>query len=278
MTTLVVLPMRALLLFGVAAASRTTLDLYVASKCPDAARCELSFLPDVLGVVGELVDLRLGFIACVLSHAVLSGFVTAVAIVIAVEQTDTFLGFKVETPPGKILLKFIGIMQNLDQTNKYSIALSIPAAAIILAANQIQKRLPKHLPKPHGYQDESPCCELPFAPIDTTFGLTPVVPKASIVSRRSQPELKVPMKPSACAAMIRLVSELSATCARSSALMSASGWISRCRLAGGAGSRNSVSSASAAPDGPPLPPPAASLPPPPAPPPAFGCVDGATPC
>ena len=55
--------MRALLLFGVAAGSRTTLDLYVASKCPDAARCELSFLPDVLGVVGELVDLRLGFIA-----------------------------------------------------------------------------------------------------------------------------------------------------------------------------------------------------------------------
>ena len=52
-----------LLALGVAAGSLTTLDLFVASKCPDAARCELSFLPDVLGVVGELVDLRLGFIA-----------------------------------------------------------------------------------------------------------------------------------------------------------------------------------------------------------------------
>uniref|UniRef100_A0A7S4Q8B7 Uncharacterized protein n=1 Tax=Alexandrium monilatum TaxID=311494 RepID=A0A7S4Q8B7_9DINO len=63
----------ALILSGLAAAerhgevltpgSRVVLDLFIASKCPDAARCENSFLPRVLAEVGELVDLRLGFIA-----------------------------------------------------------------------------------------------------------------------------------------------------------------------------------------------------------------------
>eukprot|EP00931_Biecheleriopsis_adriatica_P116167 TRINITY_DN91847_c0_g1_i1.p1 TRINITY_DN91847_c0_g1~~TRINITY_DN91847_c0_g1_i1.p1 ORF type:complete len:671 (-),score=57.20 TRINITY_DN91847_c0_g1_i1:19-1974(-) len=39
-----------------------TLDLFVASKCPDAARCENEFLPEVLAQVGDIVDVRLGFI------------------------------------------------------------------------------------------------------------------------------------------------------------------------------------------------------------------------
>ena len=42
---------------------RVALDLFVAGKCPDAARCELIFLPEVLRRVGSLVDLNLGFIA-----------------------------------------------------------------------------------------------------------------------------------------------------------------------------------------------------------------------
>ena len=45
-----------------APAAPVTLDLFVASKCPDASRCENRFLPAVLAAVGELVDLRLGFI------------------------------------------------------------------------------------------------------------------------------------------------------------------------------------------------------------------------
>ena len=42
---------------------------------------------------------KLGFVACLLSHAVLSGFMTAVAFIIASEQLDTFLGFKVDVQP-----------------------------------------------------------------------------------------------------------------------------------------------------------------------------------
>jgi hypothetical protein len=43
--------------------SLVKLDLFVAGKCPDAARCELTFIPEVLKTVGSIVDLRLGFIA-----------------------------------------------------------------------------------------------------------------------------------------------------------------------------------------------------------------------
>ena len=85
---------------------------------------------------------RLGFLACILSHAVLSGFMTAVSFIIAIEQLDTFLGFKVDTPNGKFLAKVVGIVGSLDRTNKYSVALSVSTAAILIASNQLQKRWP----------------------------------------------------------------------------------------------------------------------------------------
>ena len=46
-------------------AAPVTLDLFVASKCPDASRCENAFLPTVLRAVGDLLDVRLGFIGTV---------------------------------------------------------------------------------------------------------------------------------------------------------------------------------------------------------------------
>ena len=85
---------------------------------------------------------RLGFMACILSHAVLSGFMTAVSFIIAIEQLDTFLGFKVETPNGKFLAKVVGIVGSLDRTNQYSVALSVSTAAILVTSNQLQKRWP----------------------------------------------------------------------------------------------------------------------------------------
>eukprot|EP00929_Paragymnodinium_shiwhaense_P063389 TRINITY_DN31666_c2_g1_i1.p1 TRINITY_DN31666_c2_g1~~TRINITY_DN31666_c2_g1_i1.p1 ORF type:complete len:671 (-),score=73.42 TRINITY_DN31666_c2_g1_i1:120-2045(-) len=53
-----------LLLFTLTAlaAERVTLDLFVASKCPDAARCENALLPGILAEIGDAIDLRLGFI------------------------------------------------------------------------------------------------------------------------------------------------------------------------------------------------------------------------
>ena len=55
-----IVPAPALPSTGVSPA-RVTLDLFVASLCPDAARCERMLEP-VLEAVGELVELRLGFI------------------------------------------------------------------------------------------------------------------------------------------------------------------------------------------------------------------------
>lgn len=45
-----------------ATCANVMLDLFVASKCPDAHRCETIFLPEVLEKVGSIVDLRLGFV------------------------------------------------------------------------------------------------------------------------------------------------------------------------------------------------------------------------
>ena len=85
---------------------------------------------------------RLGFMACILSHAVLSGFMTAVSFIIAIEQLDTFLGFKVDTPNGKFVEKVVGILGSLHRTNPHSVALSVSTAIILVTSNQLQKRCP----------------------------------------------------------------------------------------------------------------------------------------
>ena len=41
---------------------------------------------------------------------------TAVSFIIAIEQLDTFLGFKVDTPHGQFIYKVIAIAANLGKT------------------------------------------------------------------------------------------------------------------------------------------------------------------
>lgn len=85
---------------------------------------------------------KLGFVACLLSHAVLSGFMTAVAFIIAIEQLDTFCGFKVDTPHGQFVAKAAGIITNLGKSNPYALALGFTTAIIIFASTLVQKRFP----------------------------------------------------------------------------------------------------------------------------------------
>ena len=85
---------------------------------------------------------KLGFVACLLSHAVLSGFMTAVAFIIAIEQLDTFCGFKVDTPHGQFVAKAVGIITNLGKSNPYALALGFTTAIIIFASTLVQKRFP----------------------------------------------------------------------------------------------------------------------------------------
>ena len=86
---------------------------------------------------------KLGFVACLLSHAVLSGFMTAVAFIIASEQLDTFLGFKVDVPHGHFWPKVVAIATNLRKTNPYALGLGVTTAFILLGSTQLQKRMPK---------------------------------------------------------------------------------------------------------------------------------------
>lgn len=109
---------------------------------PAAAVYMALFAGIVLCIMGSL---KLGFVTSLLSHAVLSGFMTAVSFVIAIEQVDTALGFKADTPPGKFVPKFVGICQDIGKTNPYAVALSFSAGAILIAANEIQKKVPTHL-------------------------------------------------------------------------------------------------------------------------------------
>jgi len=85
---------------------------------------------------------KLGFVACLLSHAVLSGFMTAVSFIIAIEQLDTFLGFKVDVPHGQFAAKVVAIASNLRKTNPYALGLGVATALILLGSTQLQKRIP----------------------------------------------------------------------------------------------------------------------------------------
>jgi len=86
---------------------------------------------------------KLGFVACLLSHAVLSGFMTAVAFIIAIEQLDTFFGFKVDVPHGQFALRVVAIFENLGKTNYYALGLGVATAIILLGSTELQKRMPK---------------------------------------------------------------------------------------------------------------------------------------
>jgi len=83
---------------------------------------------------------RLGFIADFLSRTVLVGFLTGVGIQVAIGQIPGMLGI----PGGGIgpILDLLTDLKEIDQTNPYTLAVSIVVLVIILGCRRINKKIP----------------------------------------------------------------------------------------------------------------------------------------
>lgn len=101
------------------------------------AAIALAFLSGLMFLAMGL--LRLGFVTAFLSHPVLSGFISATAVLIAAGQIKHFLGTGVE---GKTLPPMLlGLVQNLGQVNPFTLLVSLPALAFLFWARKGLKPL-----------------------------------------------------------------------------------------------------------------------------------------
>ena len=88
-------------------------------------------LASLSGIILLLLGLfRLGFVANFLSHPVISGFITASGIIIALSQVGGLLGIKTE---GHALPDLVmSIIENIGQINWYTVAVGAVALALLL--------------------------------------------------------------------------------------------------------------------------------------------------
>jgi len=84
--------------------------------------------------------LKLGFLAEFLAKPVITGFIVGLAITIAVGQLPKLFG--VPGTDGNVLDQLAGLVAELPETNRISLALGLAAMAIILVARRIDRRIP----------------------------------------------------------------------------------------------------------------------------------------
>jgi sulfate transporter 4 len=85
---------------------------------------------------------RLGFITILLSHAVVSGFTSAAAIIIGMTQLKYVLGYSI--PSDKSLHKMLhNIFKDIDKFNWRTFILGTTCVAFLLGLKQIVKKYPK---------------------------------------------------------------------------------------------------------------------------------------
>ncbi|ADL12156.1 SulP family inorganic anion transporter [Acetohalobium arabaticum] len=88
--------------------------------------------------------LKLGDLVKYVSHSVIVGLTTGVALMIGIGQLGSFLGVAVESSTNIFITVYrLGI--NLDQLNYYSVAIGSLAMIIIIISKQIDSRLPSYL-------------------------------------------------------------------------------------------------------------------------------------
>lgn len=84
--------------------------------------------------------IKLGFLADFLSRTVLIGFLTGVGIQVAIGQINGMLGIPGGT--GGPIGKLVGDIQQLGQTNPYTLAVSISVLVVIVGARKISHKIP----------------------------------------------------------------------------------------------------------------------------------------
>jgi MFS superfamily sulfate permease-like transporter len=117
-----------------------SLALLAASGSPAylALAALLSLMAGVILIAGGLF--RLGWIANLLSIPVMTGFLTGIAIHIAVSQLPALLGLA--PPGGNTVHQIAGIAMRLRQTNAYALALGAGVFAFTLTSEKIDARIP----------------------------------------------------------------------------------------------------------------------------------------
>jgi SulP family sulfate permease len=104
----------------------------------------------VVGVIFLLAGIaRLGFITQFLSKPVMSGFITGLALFVAVGQLNKLFG--VEKPEGNTLEKLIGIIRELPQANWVTFAVGISALGLLFLLPRLNRKFPAGLVVLFGY-------------------------------------------------------------------------------------------------------------------------------
>src|SRR5512139_319105 len=98
----------------------------------------LALLAAIFLIVARLI--KLGFLADFLSRTVLIGFLTGVGIQVAIGQISGMLGI----PGGGSgpIQKLVTDFQQLDQTNLWTLGISIAVLVIIVGSRMISKKIP----------------------------------------------------------------------------------------------------------------------------------------
>ncbi|KAK8861653.1 hypothetical protein IAR55_002476 [Kwoniella newhampshirensis] len=103
-----------------------------------------------IGVITSVLGLlRLGFLDVVLSRALLRGFITAVGIIIFIEQLVPMLGLAAivahpdmqQEPPTLPISKFIFTLRHLDHVNKTTAILSFTSLGFLILARVVKQRI-----------------------------------------------------------------------------------------------------------------------------------------
>jgi sulfate transporter 4 len=119
---------------GVSSTDKAYKQLYI------AAAIQTSFLVGVTYLILGL--LRLGFVTILLSHAVVSGFISASAIIIGTSQLKYFFGYSIAQTE---ILHHIcqELVKGLDQFNWRTFLLGISALALLIFMKEIGKYVPQ---------------------------------------------------------------------------------------------------------------------------------------
>jgi SulP family sulfate permease len=136
----------AALLASVVIAALVASEFIDAGEAPDPATYQAyaSAFVLVVGVVFLIAGLaRLGFITQFLSKPVMDGFVTGLAVFVAVGQLNKLFG--VEKPDGNTIEKLVGIIQQLPETNWIAFAVGFAGLALLFLLPRWNKKIPSGL-------------------------------------------------------------------------------------------------------------------------------------
>lgn len=134
------------LLASVVMAALVAAELVGVGEVPDPATYQTyaSAFVLVIGLVFLIAGLaRLGFITQFLSKPVMDGFITGLAVFVAVGQLNKLFG--VEKAEGNTIEKLVGIIQELPQTNWIAFVIGAVALVLLFLLPRWNKKIPSGL-------------------------------------------------------------------------------------------------------------------------------------